>query len=41
MACMGIAARLGKTLGEVIDLTEEEICLWLAYFEMENDARRG
>lgn len=32
---MTVGRRLGRTLGEVLDLTREEIELWLAYFEME------
>jgi hypothetical protein len=31
-----VGARLGKTLGEVLDLTEEEILLWVEFFTMEN-----
>jgi predicted RNase H-like HicB family nuclease len=31
-----VGARLGKTLGEVMDLTEEEILLWIEFFAMEN-----
>lgn len=37
---MIVAARLNKTLGEIAALTEEEILLWLAFFELEQDARK-
>ena len=34
---MFLGVRLGKSLGEITDLTREEIHLWAAYFEMESD----
>ena len=33
--CMTVGARLGKSLGEILDLTQEELLLWAAYFELE------
>lgn len=36
---MTVAARLHRTLGEVLELTEEELALWLAFFDMEREER--
>lgn len=32
---MTVGARLGKSLGEIMELTEEELLLWLAFFDEE------
>jgi hypothetical protein len=31
--------RLKKTLAEILDLTEEELILWSAFFELEHERR--
>lgn len=36
---LSLGVRLGKTLSEIMDLSEEELWLWVAYFEEQADSQ--